>query len=186
MLNSNADWYLLRASGVVSLVLLTGVMVLGIAGSNRWRLGRQPRYVTVALHGSLSLLSVVFVAVHIVTTLLDRYAAVSLAAVFVPFAPAANALWIGLGAVSLDLIAAIVTTSLLRRRLGYVGWRATHWLAYLCWPLAFAHSVGMGSDVTDAWFRMLAFLCLGAVVAAAGARVLLHRPGRHLEPQGTA
>jgi sulfoxide reductase heme-binding subunit YedZ len=186
MLTSNADWYLIRSSGVVLLVLLTAVMVLGISSSNRWQLGRQPRFVTPALHRSLSLLSVAFVAVHVVTTLLDRYAGVSLAAVFLPFAPAANAFWIGLGALSLDLIAALVVTSLLRRRLGYTRWRATHWFAYLCWPLGFAHSVGMGSDAGTSWFQVVAFACLGAVVVAAAARVLLHRPGRRLEPQVTA
>jgi predicted ferric reductase len=182
----SADWYLIRSSGVVSLVLLTIVMALGIASTNRWRLGAQPRFVTPALHRSLSLLSVVFVGIHVVTTVLDPYAAVSLLAVFVPFAPAANALWIGLGAVSLDLIVALIVTSLLRRRLGYRAWRATHWLAYASWPVAFAHSVGMGSDAAAPWFRVLALGCLAMVIAASASRYLLRRPGKRLQPQVVA
>lgn len=182
MLTTNADWYLLRSSGVSALVLLTAVLVLGIAGSNRWRLGRQPRYVTVAIHRSISLLAVVFVGFHVATTLLDHYAAVSVAAVFIPFAPAGNGFWVGLGALSLDLVAALIVTSLLRRRLGYAGWRATHWLAYACWPVAFAHGVGMGSDAATAWFRIVALACLGAVLLAGTTRWLLHRPGKHLAP----
>ena len=183
---TNADWYLIRSSGLVSLLLLTAVMALGIAGSNRWRLGRQPRFVTPALHRSLSLLSVVFVGIHVVTSLLDPYASVSLLATVLPFARAAHALWIGIGAVSLDLVAALIVTSLLRQRIGYRAWRVTHWLAYLSWPLAFAHSVGMGSDATSVWFRATAFACLAIVVAASATRAMLHRPGKRLEPQVAA
>jgi sulfoxide reductase heme-binding subunit YedZ len=183
MLTSNADWYVIRSSGVVALVLLTGVLVLGVASSNRWRLGRQPRFVTAALHGSLSLLAVVFVAIHVLTTLLDRYAGVSPLAVVVPFARAANGFWIGVGAVSFDLILALVITSLARVRLGYRGWRLTHWLAYLCWPLAFAHGLGMGSDASTLWLRAVALACLVAVAASVATRFALHQNGKRLESQ---
>jgi len=180
---SNADWHLIRSTGVVSLVLLTLALTLGILTSNRGRLAGRPRFVTAAVHRSASLLSVVFVALHVATTLLDPYAAVSLLAVVLPGARAASPLWIALGALSLDLVAALVVTSLLRVRLGYRTWRATHWLAYLSWPLAFAHSVGMGSDTGSLWFRATALACLAAALAAAGSRLVLHRPGKRLEPQ---
>jgi methionine sulfoxide reductase heme-binding subunit len=183
---TNADWYLIRSSGVVSLVLLTLVMALGIGTTNRWRLGRRPRFATPALHRNLSLLSVVFVSIHVVTTLIDPYATVSLLATVFPFARAANAFWVGLGALSLDVMVALVITSLLRARLGFRAWRATHWLAYASWPLAFAHSVGMGSDAATPWFRALAIGSLATVVLAVGSRVLAHRPGKHLEPQAAA
>ena len=32
-------------------------------------------------------------------------------------------------------------------RLGLRTWRAVHWLAYLCWPVALVHGLGTGSDV---------------------------------------
>jgi sulfoxide reductase heme-binding subunit YedZ len=180
---SNADWFLIRSTGVVSLVLLTVVMALGIATSNRWSVGRQPRFVTPAVHRSLSLLTIVFVGLHVVTTLLDPYAAVSLLATVVPFARVAHALWIGLGALSLDLMVAVIVTSLLRQRLGYRAWRLTHWLAYLSWPVAFAHGIGIGTDVPSPWFRVLALACLLTVIVATASRYLLHRPGKRLEPK---
>jgi methionine sulfoxide reductase heme-binding subunit len=180
---TNADWYLMRSTGVVALVLLTIVVVLGILTANRVRLGGQPRFVTAAVHRSTSLLSVVFLTIHVVTAVVDPYAAVSLLAVIVPGARAASTFWITLGALSLDLIIALIATSLLRARLGYRTWKATHWLAYLSLPLAFAHSIGMGSDATSVWFRLVALACLAAVLAATASRVRLHRPGKRLEPQ---
>jgi sulfoxide reductase heme-binding subunit YedZ len=183
---TDADWYLIRSTGVVALVLLTAVMVVGIVTWNRGRLAGQPRFVTAEVHRNISLLSVVFLALHVLTTLLDPYAAVSLAAVVIPGASAANALWISVGALSLDLVVALVVTSLLRARLGYRTWRLTHWLAYLCWPLAFAHSVGMGTDAAAIWFRFLAFACLASILLAAASRILLRRSGKRLEPRAVA
>lgn len=180
---SDADWYLIRSTGVVALVLLTIVVALGILASNRGRLGGQPRFVTAAVHRNVSLLSVVFLAIHVVTTLLDRDAVVSLLAVVVPGARAASTFWISVGALSLDLVLAVVVTSLLRVRLGYRAWRTTHWLAYLSWPLAFAHSVGIGSDAGSMWFRLVAFACLAVVLIACVFRVARRRPGKRLEPQ---
>jgi methionine sulfoxide reductase heme-binding subunit len=178
---TNADWYLIRSTGVVALVLLTVSMTLGILASNRGRIGGQPRFVTAAVHRSGSLLSVVFLGLHIVTSLLDPYAAVSVLSVFVPGARAANGFWIGVGAVSLDLVVALVVTSLLRARLGYRAWRVTHWLAYASWPLAFAHSVGMGSDASSLWFRPVALGSLAVITLASLSRLLLYRPGKRLE-----
>ena len=91
----------------------------------------------------------------------------------VPGAPAANPLWIAIGAASLDLVVALIVTSLLRVRLGYRVWRVVHWLAYLSWPLAFAHSLGMGSDASALWFRMLALASLTTVDAYADGPAVL-------------
>ena len=183
LFGSKALWYLMRASGVVSLVLLTGVIVLGIATVNRWRPGRLPRFVTASLHRSISLLAVVFVAVHVVTAVADPYAMVGVAAVVVPFVAAKSALWVGLGALSLDVIGALIVSSLLRRHIGRRVWRALHWLAYLAWPLAVFHGLGMGSDSSALWLRAVTGACIVLVGLAVAFRLRWQEPAKHLEPQ---
>ena len=180
---STAVWYLMRSTGLVSLALLTAVMALGIATANRWSPRATPRFVTAALHRSISLLAVVFVGVHVITAVVDPYAAVGLVAVVVPFVGAGNPLWVGLGAVSLDLIAALIVSSLLRRRLGYQGWRAIHWLAYMSWPVALAHAVGMGSDAASLWFLVVVLGCIATVSTALAWRLAKRQRGKRLEPQ---
>ena len=169
--SSKAVWYLMRGTGVVSLVLLTAVFALGIATTSRWRIGKSPVFVTAAVHRSVALLSVVFVAVHVATAVADPYASVSAVNVVVPFTGAARPFWVGLGALSLDLIVALIVSSLLRRRLGFRVWRAIHWLAYLSWPVAFAHSIGMGSDTGSTWLRAVAAVCAGTIGLAVASRV---------------
>ena len=181
---SGAVWYLMRATGVVSLLLLTAVFVLGIATTRRWRTRRLPGFTALGLHRSISLLAVVFLVVHVVTAILDPYAVVSVAAVVVPFVAGRSAFWVGLGALSLDLVAALIVTSLLRSRLSLRVWRGVHWIAYLAWPLAIGHSLGVGSDTGTLWLRALAGGCVALVVAAVTLRLRgAGGDAKRLEPQ---
>jgi methionine sulfoxide reductase heme-binding subunit len=185
LITSKAIWYLMRGSGVVSLILLTGVMTLGVATSKRWQPGRMPRFVTVSLHRSIALLSVVFVAIHVTTAVLDPYAFVNVASVFLPFAAGRAALWVGLGAVSLDLVLALIVSSLVRSRLSPRLWRGIHWLAYLSWPVALAHGLGMGSDTGTVWLRAIAAACIATVGVAAVWRLRdKNSRSKRLEPRG--
>ena len=171
--NGNPVWFLMRGSGVVSLLLLTGVMALGIATRGGVRLGSLPRFATLALHRSVALLSVVFIAIHVTTAVIDPYASVRLVDVFVPFAAASRPLLVGLGAVALDLVLALVVTGLLRERIGHRTWRAIHWAAYATWPLALVHAVGIGSDASSLWLRLLAVGSVALIGAALVWRLLL-------------
>jgi methionine sulfoxide reductase heme-binding subunit len=173
-------WYLTRSTGAVALVLLTVSLVLGVVDVRRLQSPRWPRFVIDGLHRNASLLALVFLAIHILTSVLDSFAPVSLTDAFIPFLGSYRPFWLGLGAVSFDLILAVILTSVLRRRIGYGAWRATHWLAYASWPIALLHGFGTGSDVKSAWMLALSIGCLALVLAAVLARVL---PGW---PEGAA
>ena len=178
--SSTALWYASRATGVVALVLLTAVVVLGILVNRRGRLPGLPRFATTSLHRSLSLLAVAFTAIHVITAIADPYVTIGIAAAIIPFTSAYKALWIGLGAVSLDIIIALIVTSLARARIGRRSWRAVHWLAYASWPVALLHSVGSSGDLLSGGLLALTVLCTAAVVGATGWRVAsaLAAPGR--------
>ena len=160
-------WYLTRGSGVVSLVLLTASVVIGIAGSMRVSGGLWPRFAVETVHRDVSLLVVLFLIIHIVTSVLDTFAPISLTAAVIPFDATYRPLWLGLGALSFDLILALTITSLVRRRLGYQTWRAVHWFAYVSWPVAVFHGIGTGSDAKLWWMLALTAVCVAAVVVAA-------------------
>jgi hypothetical protein len=38
-----------------------------------------------------------------------------------------------------------------------------HWLAYGCWPLALAHTFGMGTDARERWVIALGVVCVLSV-----------------------
>ena len=164
--STRALWYATRGTGVVSLLLLTAIVVLGIATSTRVKTPRFPRFVVTGLHRNLSLLSLVFIAAHVLTTLADSYAPIGLKDTVIPFVSAYRPIWLGLGAVAFDLLLALTVTSLLRARIGIRSWRAVHWLAYASWPVALVHSLGTGTDARLGWMQALALGSTLAVVAA--------------------
>ena len=162
-MNSTALWYTTRASGIVALVLLTATMVLGLATTNRARARNWPGYAQQEIHRRLSIIAVVLVGIHVLTSVLDTYVDISWAAILVPFTSSYGRFWVGVGTVGLDLMLAVFVSSLLRARMRPSTWRAVHWLAYLCWPLALAHTFGMGTDAGEGWVIVLAALCILAV-----------------------
>jgi methionine sulfoxide reductase heme-binding subunit len=164
-------WYLTRATGAVALVLLTVSVVIGIVGSLRVSAVRWPRFAVDTVHRDVSLLVIVLLVVHIVTSVLDGFAPISLLDSIIPLHSSYRPVWLGLGALSFDLVLALAITSLVRRRLGYRRWRAIHWLAYASWPIAVLHGLGTGTDTKVWWMLALTAVCVGAVAAAICVRV---------------
>jgi methionine sulfoxide reductase heme-binding subunit len=167
MSGTTAFWYASRATGIVSLLLLTAVLVLGILVNRQGRLPGLPRFAVTSLHRNLSLLAVAFIAVHVLTAVLDTYVNIPILAGVVPFASRYEAGWLTLGAVSFDIMIAMIITSLLRGRLNRTLWKAVHLLAYLSWPVAFAHSIGSSRDLQHGWLLDLSIACALIVAAAA-------------------
>jgi methionine sulfoxide reductase heme-binding subunit len=165
-------WYLTRSTGAVALVLLTAAIVLGVIDVERLSTPRWPRFVVDSLHRNVSLLAMAFLAIHILTSVLDSFAPISIVDAFIPFTGTYRPFWLGLGAVAFDLLLAVTITSLLRRRMGFATWRAVHWLTYASWPIALLHGFGTGSDVKSSWLIVISIGCLAAVGAAVLARVL--------------
>ena len=173
MTSSRELWYLTRGSGVVALLVLTASVVVGILTSLRVASRPLPRFAVAGLHRYLTLLSIAFVALHVVTTVADGYAPIGLKDAIVPFASPYRAVWLGLGAVAFDLLLALAITSYLRARIGIRTWRGLHWLAYVLWPVALLHSAGTGSDARVGWFEALAALAVIAVALAVLARLVV-------------
>lgn len=163
-MNSSVLWYATRATGFMALILLTGSVVLGMLTSVRYAGPALPRVLTAGLHRNVSLLVVAFLAVHVLTSVVDSYAPVGWLATVLPFASSYRRVWVGLGTLAFDLLAAVVVTSLLRLRLGRRTWRSVHWLAYACWPIALAHSFGAGTDTRLGWVLFVDALCVAAVL----------------------
>ncbi|GAA2473947.1 ferric reductase-like transmembrane domain-containing protein [Streptomyces longisporus] len=171
-------WYASRASGTLSLILLTATLVLGIASGGRFAPRRIGRFEVGLLHRNLSLLTLVFLAVHVVTAVLDPFVHLGWAVSVVPFGASYRPLWLGLGTAALDLLLAVLVTSALRLRLGVRRWKAVHWLTYAAWPFALFHGVATGTDTRLPLQLWLYAGCLASVVAAVWWRLANAGPGR--------
>ena len=170
LIQSGALWYTSRATGVVSLVLLTAVVLLGLLVTRDGRLPGLPRFAVTDLHRNLSLVSILFLAVHIASVVVDPYVTIRWTQAVIPWGGSYRPLWVGLGTVAFDLLLALIATSLLRVRLGRRVWRSLHWLAYGAWPVAVAHGIGAGTDLRSGWMLATTVALAGVVVLAAAWR----------------
>ncbi len=199
-MNSTALWYTTRATGMVALVLLTITMVLGVATVKRAKARGWPGFAQQELHRRTSVIAVVFVGIHVLTSVLDTYVTIGWGSVVVPFTSTYSRFWVGVGTVALDLMLAVFLSSLLRSRMKPGTWRSVHWLAYLCWPVALAHTFGMGTDSGEPWVLALGWLCVLSVGGAllwrigftarqrriSAAAVVTDGPYKHLALSGRA
>jgi sulfoxide reductase heme-binding subunit YedZ len=203
ILHGTALWYASRATGVVSLLLLSLVVILGIVVNRQGRLPGLPAFAVTGLHRSLSLLSLAFIGVHIATAVIDPYVSIHAAAIVIPFVSSYQPFWLGLGAIALDLIIALVITSLIRSRISRRAWRGVHWLAYAAWPVALVHGIGASPDLRSGALRDTAIGCALAIGGAglwrlsrtvrevprperaAAVLAAAHRPGEPAAGRGT-
>lgn len=158
-------WYLNRGSGVVALVLLTTATVLGVLALGGRPGRRVPRFVVQALHRNIALLAVLMVAAHVATAVLDEFVDIRWWHSVVPFTGAYARLWLGLGAVAVDLLVVVTLSSLLRDRLRRRAWYALHRSVYLLWFTSILHGAGMGTDLAGPQWPVTVG-CAGAVAAA--------------------
>lgn len=172
MASTQGLWFVSRGSGLVLLLLFSVVMTLGVATARGSAPRRWPKFAVSELHRTLSLFAVALLILHVVTAILDPFVSIGWAATLIPFASHYRTAAIAAGTLAVDFAGAVLVTSLLRRRLRYRAWRAVHWLAYLAWPLAFAHSLTAGNDLRIWWVQLVEWASAAMVGTAVVARVL--------------
>jgi sulfoxide reductase heme-binding subunit YedZ len=178
-------WYTTRGAGAVTLILLTCVVVLGILSTLRLQSEVWPRFLTTSLHRNLALMTIVFLALHVVTAVVDPFTNLGWAAALIPFSSYCRTFWLGLGVISFELLLAIVMTSVLRGYIGHRTWRAVHWLTYAAWPVGVLHGLGTGTDTWSAWMLAITAGCVAAVGIAIVLRLTAGSPDP-LAPQRAA
>ena len=182
-------WFATRSTGIIAFVLMTLTTVLGIASTQRAMASRAwPRFATQSLHRNLSILGVLFLVAHVLTTMLDSFVHIGWWAILVPGVSSYKRLGVSLGAFAVDVLAVVMATSLLRHRLSARAWRAVHWASYAVWPLALLHFLRTGTDAAHGgWGVLLGAGSLVLVGAAAAVRLLsTNRPHQLRSVAGSA
>jgi sulfoxide reductase heme-binding subunit YedZ len=169
--NPSWFWYATRGLGAATLIVLTFSVVLGIVTATRWIGQSTPGFVAADLHRNLSLLGLALLTAHIVTTVLDPFAHISVRDVVIPFGAGYRPVWLGLGVGAAEIMVAVAATSMLRDRVGPRVWRLIHWIAYGSWPIAVIHGLGTGSDARAPWLIGVVVSCVVAVLLALLTRI---------------
>jgi sulfoxide reductase heme-binding subunit YedZ len=155
-------WIASRAAGVVALLCASAAVGVGLTMSGRLMKGRTGDLRV--LHESLSLATLIALAVHALALLGDSFLHPSLADIAIPFVSSYQRWWMAAGIIGGWGLAILGLSYYARARIGVQRWRRLHRFTALAWLLGLAHSLGQGTDAGAAWFLVsLALVALPAL-----------------------
>ncbi len=158
-------WNVARTGGFTAYILLTLAVAVGLALTMQLQSPSYwPRLINSELHNFLTLLSVVFVGVHILAVWIDPFTRFGWNEVFIPFVSHYRVMWMALGIIALYLGIAIGISTWLRPLIGYAWWRRLHILTLGVYGLVTVHGIATGSD-TQTWWGLAIY---GGSIALVG------------------
>jgi sulfoxide reductase heme-binding subunit YedZ len=179
-------WFATRGAGAVSLLMFTAATCLGLVTVARFQAAGWPRFFNYEMHRRVSLLAIVFLAIHVLTAVFDPFTSLGLGAALIPLASTYRPVPVALGVIAMYLFTALIVTSLLRRHIGQRTWRLVHWTSYAMWPLAVLHGFTSGSDALTTWMLAIDVVCMVAVAASLAWRIAVGEPNRTFLPDVVA
>ena len=154
---TKAYWYMARAGGIVSYVLLWLSVVWGLVLSTKITDKLIPAPLAYGLHEFLSLGTILFAAVHALILLGDSYIKFDILHLVMPFSAPYEPFWTGLGTVGFYLSAVLTGSFYLRKQIGQKVWRVLHYLTFGAYLLALIHGVMAGTDSRTGVMQLIYF-----------------------------
>ncbi|GAA3489504.1 hypothetical protein [Streptomyces cremeus] len=172
-------------TGALALVALTASVAWGLLATDRLLLRPRHRLVAQGVHRFTAIASLCFLLLHLTVKVVLGHT--TLLAALVPFSggSSATAVLVGFGSLAGLLMVSAATTGALRSAFAVPGrvlpgrWRALHMLAYPAWCSALLHGLFTGRPAAG-WIVVLYGLCLAAVSAVLGLRLLPERIKRRI------
>ncbi len=173
-------WDIARAGGFTAYVLLTLAVVVGLALSTQLQSpSRWPRLLNSELHNFLTLLSTIFLVIHVLAVWIDPFTHFGWNEIFIPLASHYRPVWMAFGIVGLYLGIAIGISTWLRSLIGYKWWRRLHVLTLGIYIIATIHGIGTGSDTQTPWALGIYLVSIALVGSLLCRRILALRKGKH-------
>ncbi|MFH5187538.1 ferric reductase [Paenibacillus sp. TAB 01] len=171
-------WQVIRAAGLVSFVLLTLGIGLGISHSFPFWGGKlKGRLYKTHVYSTNS--GVALGLFHGMVTVIDTYAPFSWSDVFIPFTALRSPMLNGLGTLADYGMLLVIFTSDLRSKLKKKLWFLIHLLSYPIFMMAFIHGYFLGTDTQYAGIRWLYLLSALLVIGLTFIRLII--PSRRRE-----
>jgi len=144
-------WVFERLFAFLAYAALAGSMIYGLLLSTKLLDAIAHRPISFSLHQDLAAIGLGLAGIHGMLLGLDRTVPFSLGQILVPGMAPHAPLAVGVGQVSLYLMAIVVGSFYVRRRIGQKAWRTLHYLTFLAWAGATAHGIAAGTDSGAPW-----------------------------------
>jgi len=139
-------WYITRAAGLTSYILLWLSMIWGMAIATKILSPAVESSYSYDFHEFLSVLGLGFVLLHVVVLLVDHYQPFSILQILIPFVESYRPLWVGLGIIGFYIFLLVTVTFYMRGSIGPKAFRSIHTLSLLGYLGATVHGLFAGTD----------------------------------------
>jgi predicted ferric reductase len=160
---TSAYWYMARAGGIVGYLLLWLAVVWGLLISTKLAGQWIAPLLSYGLHEFLSILALLFISLHGLVLLGDRYINFNIFHLLLPFSAPYEPFWTGLGTLAFYLSLALTLSFYLRRQIGQKIWRTLHYLTFVAYALSLLHALGAGTDTASTLMKSV-YLSTGLLV----------------------
>jgi len=181
MFAANLSWYVARSGGLVAWLACAASVGWGLTLSSRLVQKKGAPAWLLASHRFLGLLSVIFVAVHLVGLWFDKWVPFGLAELFIPMRATYEPLAVAWGIVAFYLLLAVELTSLFMKRIPRKWWHRIHMSSFLLLVLATVHGFTAGSDRSNSAIRWVALVISAALIFVVTFRVLADRKAQRAD-----
>jgi len=153
--DSRVYWYMSRSAGVVAYLLLWGSVAWGIMISSKFLDGLVKPPVVFELHKSMSILAMIVGMFHGLILLGDTYMNFTALDILIPFKSAYQPFWVGLGILGFYLLAMLVVSFYIKKRIGHHTWRLLHYSSFAMWVMTTLHGLAAGTDTSTVLMKVL-------------------------------
>jgi predicted ferric reductase len=160
--DSRVYWYMARSAGIVAYLLVWGSVAWGLMVTNKVLDGVVKPILTYELHQFLSIAALVAGVFHAFILLGDTYIQFSVLDLLIPFRSSYQPLWVGLGILGAYLMAGLIVSFYIKKRIGHRVWRLVHYSSFAVWVMVTVHGVLAGSD---SHWPLMQMLYIGAIVS---------------------
>lgn len=143
---TQVTWYITRAAGLTSYLLLWLSVFWGLAVSSKILDTLLHGSFTYDFHQFLSLLAIGFIAIHLLSLLFDQYMPYSLLQLLVPGLSSYRPVWVGAGIIALYLTLLVTVTFYLRSKIGQKAFRTIHVFSLVAYLATTIHGLLSGTD----------------------------------------
>lgn len=140
-------WLSSRSSGIIAWIILSLSIIWGLLLSTKTMKKAIKRPWLLGVHQTLGALATIFLLVHMIVLLFDKYTDWTYVDLIIPFTSTWHPVYTAWGVVASWMLIAVEITSLAKKHLSKNIWHKFHMLSFPLWVFATIHAYLSGPDV---------------------------------------
>ena len=162
LLAANLPWYIARSAAIAAYILMFFIIVIGTGMTTGFIYRVSDPLKIWVVHQYLAISLTVFIIVHAIALMFDKYVNFKLADILIPFSSSYKTLYLSSGIIGFYVLIILIITSVYWRLKYAKVWLGMHYLSYFLFAISFIHGVFIGTDSSN-WVMQTVYWTTGLI-----------------------